>query len=200
MSMFLADPRDANMRLGNSIVQRVRKDGSKYPVLLGNIEEDFTTSCVVLQTGEATTLNLKKDGQFCFKPVPLGFCQIGSRARYLMRMPRRRYKQGLNSESLHAEGGSLPRFGDNRFLAALHDTICGNYPTFQQALERVESGLLSSAPFSRNWAVWKQGSNVFLLHKYYGAVGKVEGGIPALDPNWSYLKESLGEEIDGHGV
>lgn len=129
-------------------------------------------------------------------PVLLGFCQIGAVSRYLSRMPARRTKQGLAPESIFAVGGGLPDFyGDRHLSKQLCSTIKNDYPSFTSALSSLAGGGLTSLCCHKDWALYYTGSNPKIMYKYAGAVGKVVNGKVVLDKKYTFLLETLQDNL-----
>lgn len=186
MPLIFADAGHAGMRLSRSIL---RYKG--HPILLGDVRDNYSCSFTYLMTGRESTIKDVRDcPEVSFEPVPLGFCQVGGYARYLMRKPRRRYKQGLNEESLYAEGPQLPSLSNEEFRKSLGRAIRGRHMSITDAIAAVEKETFVSAPFHRDWAVYKEGDDLFVLYRYYGAVGKIVDGNVVINSNYQYLQET----------
>lgn len=185
------DVAHANLRLSGTIVRL-----NDYPVYVQEVNDDWTASIMFLNSGKkATTGDIREQEGLDISPVPLGFCQIGQQASYLMRMPRRRTKQGLSEDSISShDGNSSSVRRDNAYSKSLHNTITNVYPSLSTAISMLDKSF-TSVGIARNWAVTRiDGFNV-LMYKYYGPVGKVMDKQYILDQDYSYLQECLDQEV-----
>ena len=191
MALVFSDAGHAGMRLSRSIL---RYKG--HPVLLNDVRDDYSCTFVYLMTGRESSIPDVRDcPDFSLEPVPLGFCQVGKLARYLMRKPRRRYKQGLNEESLYAEGPPLPSLHHTEFQKALGRAIRGRHTTLQEAIALVDKETFKSVPIHRDWALMKDDGEYYVLFRYYGAVGKLVNGVFEINPSYQYLQETYDEDF-----
>lgn len=181
MSMYGDDWEYADSRLRGSIVMfegnpvHVRVVG---PGMLAEVSplSDIEDRSVV----DAHKLNLK--------PVPLGYVNLRGTASYLMRKPMRRdYKQGLRYENFLSIGEVSHT---NVTLKKLGEVIVGKYPTYAACLKAITDGRARSMAWCREWAI----SDCGLLHKGM-LVGEVVEGRYELGPTFTYLKESLEEQL-----
>lgn len=198
-----SDTQSASMRLSNSIV-RYTLDGKSVPILIHDVNGDWSARFTNLLTDrEGSIESVQGNEQLELRSVPLGFCQIGAITRYLMRMPRRRYKQGLSVESLYSTGPMrLPTFADSKFRLAIGNTIAGVYRTQEEVLKSIEDGDVLSEAVHRNWAFLKHpkdsDGSIRVLHKYYGGVGFLgEEGKAVLHSDWDWLQETLDGDLYG---
>ena len=178
---FFDTPRYARQALANCLVRI-----GESPVWVGEIGEDFSTTFTYLSNGRMSVIpDIRKVVDFNIQPVPLGYINLGEKAVYLRRIPRRRWKQGLSSDSLDK------RIGAHALRSrSMANCILGRYPSLEKALSRVKDGLFSSA-FDRDWAVSAGVVNPDL--KYKGVVvGIVDNdNVPRLSLDNQYLHECL---------
>lgn len=182
----------ANLRLSNTIIRL-----GNYPIYLTEVYADWSASVTYLHSGKGSVLSdIRTLKDFDISPVPLGFCNAGSTASYLMRMPRRRTKQGLSEDSIAFHDGNRQSVRQNgAYAKALSNTINGVYPAKKEALSMLAKGFYVVA-ISRNWALARDVGGTYLHYKYYGVVGKlIENEIYSLNPDFNYLQESLDQEI-----
>lgn len=189
------DTLHANLRLGHTIVLL-----NKLPIYVLEVRPDWTAGIQYLLTGKMSTLpDIREIEGLDISPVPLGFCQIGENASYLMRMPRRRTKQGLEEASVVSHDGNRASIRQsNTYAQNLGNCITGVYPSLKDATSMLGKGFRSVC-VARNWAIMREGGKIDLLYKYYGKVGSyapVYIGSPfTLLPEYSYLQECLDQEI-----
>lgn len=186
------DVAHANLRLSNTIVRI-----NNYPVFVIEVREDWTVAVQYLGSGKIAELSdIRNLKGLDISPVPLGFCQNGHTTSYLMRMPRRRTKQGLAEDSIathDGNGNSVRR--SNAYSKALDNTITGVYPTLKAALSMINAKGFASVGISRNWAIGNAGDMIYFMYKYYGKVGILKDNRFILDEEYSYLQECLDQEI-----
>lgn len=184
------DVNHANLRLNATIVRL-----NNLPVYISEVREDWSVVIKYLLSGKSSTLpDIRTVEGLDISPVPLGFCQVGDTAAYLMRMPRRRTKQGLSEDSIcmHNYMGRISVRESGAYAKALANTILGVYPSIKNALSILERGVASSVAISRNWSL---SSKHLIQYKYFGNVGTYTGGQFLLDGDYSYLQECLEKEI-----
>lgn len=104
-----------------------------------------------------------RDKDFDYRSPPLGYCNFSERAYYLYRVPSRDVaRSGLASENLGCDDGVPFSFAD----MCVGKTILGEYPTYQDALDKVTIHNYQSWAFSRHFALGCMGrGNVSLLHR-----------------------------------
>lgn len=178
---FFDTPRYARQALANCLVRI-----GEVPVWIGDIGDDFNTTFTYLTNGRKSEIpDIRKVEDLNIEPVPLGYINLRSKAVYLRRIPRRRWKQGLSSESLDK------RIGTTAICSrSMANCITGRYPSLEKALSRVKEGLLSSA-FDRDWAISTGVVNPDLRYKGT-VVGIINNeGLPTLSLDNQYLHECL---------
>jgi hypothetical protein len=119
----------------------------------------------------------------------LGYVNYGGSAYYLMRKPiRGDWRQGLRMANLAFAGeegfGRLP-------FRELRQTILGQYPSFEEAIDLVKDEHWERCAFSRGFAVNRSGS---LLYKQR-IVGSYDK-IVTLMEHYKYLTEYLEEVLE----
>lgn len=137
-----------------------------------------------------------KSRYFDFSSPPLGYMNLQGRAYYVMRIPRRRWKQGIDRYSLttvfpSSEKGLGSRFPEGH-LRSLEFKKCikGEFPSMEEALKQVENSRGDSVAFSRGVAIrkspkgnivldykgreigWQAGTDTFSLNRKYGGMLK----------------------------
>lgn len=121
----------------------------------------------------------------------LGYVNYNGHSYHLVRKPLRHdWRQGLRP-------GNVAFSGEEGFHAfpnkALRNTIVGNYPKFQEALDKVTKGKLNRVAFSRNFALDRDKS----LHYKGRVVGSFDKLIN-LQERFKYLTESLNDILEGN--
>jgi len=189
--MKYTDSDYARQRL-NSTVVRIGED----PIYLIS-EGGWEYRAIRLKDGKDSTINIRKV-DLNLNPVPLGYVNYGQEAYYLSRKPVRRWKQGLGEESLSvishmAKKAIIPRGG---IIAspALAYCIENKYPSIQKCYKKINSGLVNSMSFSRDFALgWKK--ELILLYYKGKEIGLFSKNGLNLNKNYSFLKEALEEAI-----
>ena len=150
---------------------------------------------------------------FNLKPYPLGMYNFSVdgvivEAAWMMRMPARRWKAGLDRHAIVIE--PVRKAGDNVINEILHrreshvgaswhtnqdmaDMLEGKYPKLHQALHMIGKRTRCSIAFSRNFAVTGT-KNIFYRH-HLEPVGTVVGGMPSLHPAYMDLRDILMEDM-----
>lgn len=187
--MFLSTD-DANMRLSRTII---RKAGIPIYVSEFTSPTDFRYYELLNREQGHTEEASLTDEDVDIKPVPLGYVNFQGQSHYLSRQPRRRYKQGLDVESLHAGRHCRDR-RQVLFSQSFIDTVMGNWPSFEECHQAVNRFSLTSLAFDREWAVGMEGRLLYKGDK----VGSIGEGVPSLKEQRFYLRESL-EEAMQHG-
>jgi hypothetical protein len=197
MSMLrsLESPEHARLRFLGTVVLTE----NKAPVYISRIQEDWSMDCIDLASNKSLTVKDIRNG-IITTPVSLGFCQVGREALYLARRPSRRSKQGLDLEDVfinHTIGGTDFNISTSFCKKALAKTILGDFCSFKKAissLEKEEDDQLSLS-FHKDWAVYNEGKEKFIVYKFFGRCGSVEDGKVTLFNNFSYLRETLEEDV-----
>lgn len=140
------------------------------------------------------------------EPMPLGFSWTNlvditgyetNLTVYISRTPSRNWKIGLYGRNVQIVK-ALSRNGDNlRRLwipsKMLHDTVVGNYPKLDEALDHVRDRQ-GVVPFSRRFAVC---GNALIYKTFLEPVGRVDEKTceVELEERFSFLKEVLAEDM-----
>ncbi len=145
--------RDCAAQLGQTIV---RMEG--IPVMVrdvGGDDDDLVAYIRPILDYENNPTREVSVSDLDLSPVPLGYANTGGTANYLARIPRRRWKHGLDSaaiESTTPRGRNTFRFREGG-LDYLAKTITNEYPTLAAARAAVDGGVASSVAFCRLFAV-----------------------------------------------
>jgi hypothetical protein len=185
------DVNHANLRLSGTIV---RLGG--LPIYISEVNQDWSVRAKYLISYKDLRIpDLLKSEALDISPVPLGFCQMGETCSYLMRMPRRRTKQGLSEDSINSHDGPHNYIMESKtYSQSLGNTIINNYPPLEAAIKMLGKGF-HSVGIARNWALYRYDTRTLLLYKYYGQVGELANGVFSLTEEYRYLQESLDEEL-----
>lgn len=128
---------------------------------------------------------------------PLGFTNYDGKAWYLGRYPKRRdWRQGIRAECMYTlrPVDKLGRYGFGTYVPLIVP-FKNKYPTYSEALERVED-IYDSCSFSRFFAV---NSKKDLLYKNQQVVGRANEDRPVLMEDFNWLEELLQEHMNvGH--
>ena len=124
-------------------------------------------------------------------PIKLGYSNYNGKTKYIMRTPARRWKQGVDNQSVKTLSTYWNEFfhmggGDFRY------TFSGKYPTLQVAIKRVKQKNYPVA-FSRVFALLPENK---LEYKGKDVVGTITDlGMPILDRKFMWLEEALRENV-----
>jgi hypothetical protein len=147
------------------------------PYNIIHISRDCTALVRNLLTQRESRIKIDEDN-WTAPMQRLGFINIQGSCLYLTRNPIRRYKTGLSKENLNV--ATLPELPYPRGAMQamtkvkeldcieLGDCIMGKYPSFEEALQEVQSGV-SAMAFDRQFAVDNRG-NVFYKTQHVGMV------------------------------
>lgn len=123
------------------------------------------------------------------KPMKLGYSNYKDNARYFMRIPARRWKQGIDNQSTysvstHNGDGGVMKIGDMKYV------LKGEYPPIKVA-KSVAERLNRPIAFSRTFAVMPDKT---IEYKGKHIVGKINDfGAPQLSRKFWWLEEALFE-------
>lgn len=145
------------------------------------------------------------------KPVPLGYLNTSyGSSHYLSRIPvREDWRQGLRPNNMGVQ--SKYNFSDNNmysetifmeFLPQLGKVIRGEYPSFEESLDRVVNQKYEHVAFSRKFSIYRGlvDDNKFpLIYKGTHIIGNItkDGKIDKIYDDKKYLSEYLEECLEG---
>ena len=133
-------------------------------------------------------------------PVPLGLVNFGRRCIFIARAPLRAWKVGLtaNAMFMYSADPNDRALGINPNAIfrskELADTIAGNYPDLENALEEFQSDD-HVIGISRHFAVSKKS----LYFQNAGVVGQVKDSSVKLNPQFDFLQEMLEMDMAHEG-
>ena len=170
-------------RLGNTIINI-----NNEPSYVLGIDDDR----LVCYTDTIDKLDAKyiflDDKAIDLTPIPIGYMNCERGATYLVRLAKRRWKQGLDQAGIRVVGRSylgVNYTATKEFLSCLK----GEYPSLEEATVQAKE-LCSVIAFSRKWAIDYVGA-LFFRGK---AVGHTRGGVH-LNEVYKYLTELLEESL-----
>lgn len=156
---------DARLRLNHTVCMYQGK-----PVYVRLDQEDFESQyeCRVLDLhkvnnggGRGKKVDYRDDA-FEAKNIELGYCQTGTNAVYLSRLPIRHNQQGLKQESVMCEPSSI---GYDFYSEDMAHCIMGKHRSLKTALAMLNDGY-EKIPLSRTLAVgWLDRTKIALYYK-----------------------------------
>lgn len=179
---FFTDPHYARQALANSLI-RV----GESPVWVGGFDGWATTLYYPINGKTSRVEDIREVKKLNIEPVPLGYVNLKTRAEFISRIPRRRWKQGLSREAVSAPVSDI--FLKSR---ALGNCILNRYPAIEVSILLVKTHQVVSSAFNREWAIGSGvvAPNLMFRGKLVG-IWTEEG--PKLSPPFEYLIESFEE-------
>lgn len=181
--------RDCHAQLVGTIVMKGRT-----PVMVDDVtgEGALRTNYTTLASGRTGACQLD---DLSLRPVTLGYLNYRGRSIYLSRMPRRRWKHGLDSQNISAVSNKNTTVGFDAMQVkrALSSCILGNHAAFGEALDRVREEAIELS-FSRIFSLGPAREGENLYHKGR-KVGTVQNDQPVLQTKFRFLEESLQEGL-----
>lgn len=194
----------------NYLVGSVVRDSSGMPVYIVDVSNRGRgISATVLYFDQREHVNIPVT-KLNLKPVPLGMCNwndlaAGGKkfvdAAMLYRLPSRQWKVGITTRTMKivpvrsGEGDSIwLRLEKIQVLQsmALRSTILGEFPSLEEALDRIKGTTYRSVAFSRRFAVKSKG--ILNYKNEPQPVGQIIRGSPELFKSYEFLKEQLQED------
>ena len=177
----------ARSRLCDSLIRN--EEGE--PIYVNSIRENGYVEATTL-LGEHNSLKLSKINVL---PVPLGWCNWKHRSFYLVRLPERRWRQGLRQNCLRTTNATRVR-PPSIYSISMRNTIVGNYPTLEECVEFVDNEESQEMAFSRRFCVGgRVGEAEFSLLHRIGNVGVIahngEHCNIRLHDKYAFLREEL---------
>lgn len=185
--------RDAGNNLGGTII---RYDGELvYVSDVYGEDNDIRMNINNLLNNSTSEVHLN-DPLLNFKPVPLGYAFYNGHAVFLARVPKRRWKTGLDRNNvvmIDQEFTMRPFSLNSRTHEALDRCVKGLYDTVESAKKKLATGDIRSIPVSRHFALSHMDASRLL---YMGTtVGTMEDNRPVFTENFSYLDGQYYEEV-----
>lgn len=163
-----------------------------------DIRENLNVRGTIVLTGEEHTVD-QDDPDLRFDCPPVGYINTPRGAVYAMRIPQRRWKQGIDMRALVDHRGRRIEGVDMQMVS---HCLEGNYPKFEHSIKkkaegrnpfRMEPERNRKIAFSKNFCIDPSGRQVL---EYKGdPVGYIEDNLPILEDRFEYLKESLEEAL-----
>lgn len=183
MNRFLGQVHYARQALANCLIRI-----GDSPAWIGEIGDGYSCEIYYPMNGKTSIIpDLREVKDLNMAPVPLGYVNNVKSCQYIKRVPRRRWKQGLNPQSVDViiseEGLKSKAFGN---------TILGRFPSAEKASELIISRKKRSVAFSREWALQVGMVEPTLLHRGT-AVGIYKDGEACIFEKYQYLTESFKE-------
>lgn len=144
------------------------------------------TCLVCYVAGEEEGEQFRVDlSELSLKSPALGFVNFGNRCGYLVRKPMRHdWRQGVRPNSVQ----DLHR--GNVTFSTIGKCMEGVFPTFKEALVRIEDGVPEVA-ISRDFSIVRRGGVLRVKYKWYGKVGRLNKNGVALDDKFNHLKKCV---------
>lgn len=129
--------------------------------------------------------------------IPLGFINYKGYANYLVRLPKKQYRQGITPGVVQ---NITKKANFNPFVPEICKTILNSYPSISDSIERLECGEAYSCAFHRNYAIGAKlvGGKYLLMYKQFqvGTIFQTYGNINIdLSKDFYFLQEDVMEEI-----
>lgn len=132
-----------------------------------------------------------------FRPFPMGFVNFFRdypKAKYLTRIPGRRSKQGLYSETFkvdHIDTRMADRGGFNTYVSQpeFRDCVVGEYPTFEEAMDTLRAD--TAIAVNREFAIERDNLGLNYLYHRLDKVGIARGREVLLADKFSFLREGI---------
>ena len=180
----------ANQKVSGSIVMYKPEN---LPVNVIEVSR-ISVLCVVVPTGRRIQTTLSS---LDLEPIKLGYLNNTYTAHYLTRLPARRWRQGLTSQSCYEIlNGVFRSCGSLLHTMGFCNSAQNIYPSFIDCWETLQQKEVKSIAFNKHFALLGSFSGVNLLHKG-GVVGQVsfkgELPTPAFNKKYGYLKEMFEE-------
>lgn len=174
--------RDANFYLGGSIIT-LRGN----PFLVEGVDDGFIMSGEDLSTGEYIRESVNRS-DVDLTPISLGYLNLGGKAYYTSRKPKRSWRQGLSRNNVRSDL-HWEVLASKRAVPMYK----GEYPSFREALEGVLNGdIIASVAFHRHMGLARSGEAALLIYKR-NLVGRIVDGELRLEDKYFYLKEAIQE-------
>jgi len=190
------DQDHASLYLQGSII---RVDS--MPVWVERVERSHTTKSLMLQYRNLETIGKSapkirlSSSRVDMTPVPLGFLNFSDFGRpnvvvRAYRIPSRQWRIGLTTDNLrlypHKFDYSEPK---SKVIQSIYlkDSICGEFPSADEAIERTRTKVRSTA-FSRTFAIERRKLKYIQVIE---DVGEIHKGEIMLYDNYLYLSQLL---------
>lgn len=167
--------------------QTVVLDINGSPIYVEEIKEDWSFKVLDLKTNKRKTMEVDK---VTLDPPPLGFVNFSEHCYYFCRKPMRKdWRQGISKTNLFTKNSN-----DYVFPIGLTKTFVGEYPKYENVLDNINKGIVSSQAFCRDFAIYGE----ILLYRFDN-VGHIVSNYPVLFDKTSYLQQSLDYEMSNAG-
>ena len=176
----------ASSRLVGSVVRL-----DNYPVI---VQDVGNKECLVRKLGQHHLFTTETNN-LDINPLPLGYVNTSSGLNYSVRMPARKYRQGLRAETFYTK--ALKGYRIKFDSPDLVPTIRGKFPSLEECLNSLFNDEQELIAFNRHWAVSKvKGGKATKLwyktdHVGHLVLNKKNYVDTNLYENCAYLKETL---------
>lgn len=190
MSRIYSNDDYANQRLRNCVVMRNGEPFFIETALMDGQVRGTPLTGKGLDECVMERVPFSFDEGFSLQTVPLGFMNTRGDARYLSRVPQRRWRQGLVADSVQGGAMSTRAF----FTKSFYNMVSGEYPSVGECIDRVASGEVRSRAFNRKFAVsYRRGErDIFSLVYKRTVIGIVNrDGSYELNSKHMYLEKRL---------
>jgi len=149
-----------------------------------------------LKTGVEEIVDIREAG-INFAPLELGYVNHGEGMAYIIRNPKRMWKQGLTYDHLKATRGYISEgLLQSRYI---NDTLVNNFPTLEEAYELGINDSVDTA-FHRDFALNCDDFPALQLEYKGIIVGQFNGELDfEISERFHYIKELLEEVIHAKG-
>jgi hypothetical protein len=148
------DTADIHMRLSSTII-RYRKS----PVFIHGLgDKELHVRAADLLSGQQLDIH-SSDEELDISSPPLGYCNPGEDSTiYVVRCPRRMQKQGFYPQYAFVYYDKQVSGGFKGPVTSLGPTIVGNYPSFEESVQRVKDNKNKKSfgrSYDRYFSIWK---------------------------------------------
>ena len=137
------------------------------------------------------------EGCIDLTPIQLGYINRKGDCKYVCRMPKRRWKQGLDTQgAYYILKGRVRQYNIMEAWSALTKTIKNKYPSIDKCVESCLNGTGAMA-FCRTFCLRPYSKRQLILEYMGEEIGhlNVEEGSFCLYPQYRFIYESLMEEL-----
>ena len=145
-----------------------------------------------LEDYESDIVDIRKVG-LTFKPILLGYVNFGYALSYIVRNPRRMWKQGISYDNIKATYGEV--HGDMLEEASFFNTVMGNFPSLTYSIRQAEEGM--STAFHREFAIIA--GDELEVHYKGTNIGMIKDDEMHINDKYLYLKELIEEVLHEKG-
>lgn len=186
---------DTTMRLGECVVLH---NSIPYYCRSGYMSDEgvIKLNCVNMPGYRGEKHIPLDDPGLNYQDYKLGYLNLADGAHYMMRMPRRRTKQGLNRENMTSSNGGRVELASAMKSQGFYDMLTGSYPTMADACKQLvsETNRAETVAFNRRFALGRDSFRGDFLMYYKGeriAFGDMNSIV--LPTDYYHLKEAINQ-------